>query len=44
MTVLLRGQPLAAQAIHFELPSSDPQAWRLRPYLILGWWLRSKLD
>lgn len=44
MSVFLRGQPLEPQAIHFESPSSDPQAWRLWPYLILRWWLRLKTD
>jgi len=44
MSVFLRGQPPALQAIHFESPCSDPQAWRLRPHLILRCWLRLKMD
>lgn len=44
MSVFLCGQPLAPQAIHFESPSSNPQARRLWPYLNLRWQLTLKMD
>lgn len=44
MSVFLCDQPLAFQAIHFELPSSYRQTWRLQLYLVLRWQLRLKMD